>query len=135
MKKWSNRVVSMLLAGMMVFSLAACGDNNSAQEEANKEEAKKYVYRMTDIKTDAITDNMSINGMAYLDGRICILSQENRWDEMTGMVVTLISMKEDGSDVKEIELFNTLRENPDYFAPEGAENQVLTLCPCPCREI
>lgn len=119
MKKWSKRLGSVFLAAVMVLGLAACGDRNQGNG-ATSEDAKKFVYRMQDIETDALSnDNLSINAQAYVDGRIYVLASENRWDEMRGIKVSLISFNEDGGDVQTTELFNTLRSNPDYMPDDG----------------
>lgn len=115
MKKWSKRVVSFLLAGLMVFGLCACGGSD---DSAKKEEAKKYVFKMEDISTDVLGENEGSYGYAYANGKIYILTTEYFWEEMTGMVVRLVSLNLDGSDVEKVELFNTLRENPNYVPYE-----------------
>lgn len=121
MKIWSKRVVCMLLAAVMAFSIGGCGGSQSVST-ANPEDAKQNVYRMEDIATDMLGENVEVNSGCYVDGRIYLLTTENMWQEMTGMVVNLISMKEDGSDVQTTELFNTLRENTDYMSPtEGGD--------------
>lgn len=130
MKKWSKRVVCMLLAAIMAFSISGCGNGQSAGT-TNSEDAKKYVYRMEDIAEDVLSENANITAGCYADGRIYLLTAENMWQEMTGMIVNLVSMKEDGSDVQTVELFNTLRENPDYMPPtdENEGNGDATITP------
>ena len=117
MKRWSKRVVSVLLAGIMVFSLAACGDN-SANDAANKEEAKKYVYRMEDIEADFFDEETNMASACFVDGRIYMLTSKYVYGEMQGNIMNLVSCKTDGSDVKTVELYSNLTENP-YWYPEG----------------
>ena len=117
MKRWSKRVVSLLLAGIMVFSLAACGDN-SANDAANKEEAKKYVYRMEDIETELFDEETNMSSACFVDGRIYMLTSKYVYGEMQGNVINLVSCKTDGSDVQTVELYSNLTENP-YWYPEG----------------
>lgn len=112
MKKWSRAALTLLLTCSMVFGLAACGgkSNNNANEEA-----KKYVYRYEDLNLNLTEGNQSIYAYTYTNDRFYLLLVENFWDELTGMVVTLKSFKEDGSDVQTMELINSLQENPDYM--------------------
>ncbi|MBQ9135344.1 MAG: extracellular solute-binding protein [Lachnospiraceae bacterium] len=114
MKKWSKRVISVLLSGIMVFSLAACGGNKN--DAANNEEAKKYVYRMEDIEADILDEETNMSAACYANGRVYMLTDRYYYEEMTGMVVSLVSCKIDGSDVQSVELLNTLKENP-YWIP------------------
>lgn len=122
MKKWSKRGISLLLAIGMVFGMTACGD--SGNSAATNAEAKKYVYRMADLETDLFGENSNVYGMNYVDGRIYVLDTQRYWDEMTGTVVTLKSVKEDGSDLQSIELYSDLRENPDYYMDETDDGNV-----------
>ncbi len=117
MKRWSKRVVSLLLAGSMVFSLAACGDN-SANDAANKEEAKKYVYRMEDIEAELFDEETNMASACFANGRIYMLTSKYYYQEMQGNVMNLVSCKTDGSDVKTVEIYSNLTENP-YWYPEG----------------
>lgn len=123
MKK-SSRIISIILAGLMTLGLAACGDKNQNMGNGNavsNEEAKKYVYRLSEINTDFITQNMSVSNTYYNDGRIYLLTYENRYDEQTGMVINLNTLKEDGSDLQTVTLFNNLRENPNYYPGEDGD--------------
>ena len=122
MKKWSRRVISTLLAAIMVFSLTACGGNKN--DAVNKEEAKKYVYRMEDFKADILDNNTNLSAVCYVNDRIYMLTTENRYDEMQGMVVNLVSCKIDGSDVQTVELLNTLKENPYWEETGGPVGEV-----------
>ena len=114
MKKWSKRVISVLLSGIMIFSLAACGGNKN--DAANNEEAKKYVYRMEDIEADILDENTNMSTACFANDRVYMLTDRYYYEEMTGMVVSLVSCKIDGSDVQSVELLNTLKENP-YWVP------------------
>ncbi|HKM34126.1 MAG TPA: extracellular solute-binding protein [Lachnospiraceae bacterium] len=122
MKKSCKKIISIVLAAVMTLGLAACGDNKQNRGNGNvvsNADAKKYVYKMSDVNTDFITESMSVYNTYYKDGRIYLLTYENRYDEKTGMVINLVSVKEDGSDVQTINLFDTLRDNPDYFPEDG----------------
>ncbi|MGN1147273.1 MAG: hypothetical protein ACI4TB_02550, partial [Lachnospiraceae bacterium] len=135
MKKWSKRVLSMLLATVMVVSLAACGGTSASSDNtAKNEDAKKYVYRMEDIASDIIDEDSNVYSVNYVDGRIYMLLTQNRWDEMVGMTARLVSAKDDGSDVRETELFNTLRENPDYYNEDMDGDGNVGIMPLDARE-
>lgn len=113
MKKW-KRALSLLLAAVMAIGLAGCGGSKN-NINAN-EEAKKYVYRLKDIDTGTLLDDANVQSMLYSNGRIYALTSASYWEEMTGWVVTLVSMNEDGSDVQTTEIMSTLRENPDWMS-------------------
>lgn len=121
MKKWSKRIVCIWLAAIMIFGLAACG-GDSGETSTNKEDAKKNVYRMQDLDVDLWNENQSVQDVYYSNGRIYFLINESRWDEMIGTAVNLVSIKEDGSDIQNVELINTLRENPDYIPYDEDED-------------
>ena len=121
MKKWSKRIVCIWLAAIMIFGLAACG-GDSGETSTNKEDAKKNVYRMQDLDVDLWSENQSVQDVYYSNGRIYFLINESRWDEMIGTAVNLVSIKEDGSDIQNVELINTLRENPDYIPYDEDED-------------
>lgn len=117
MKK-KKGIIALLIAAIMASCLAGCGGSKNTVN-AN-EEAKKHVYRLQDIETGSLFDNVNIQNMLYSNGRIYVLTQQNYWDEMTGWVVQLLSMNEDGSDVQTTEIMNNLRKNPDWM-PEGED--------------
>lgn len=110
MKRWKG-AVSLLLAAVMVFGIAGCGEGKS-NIDANAE-SKKYVYRLQDIESDVLKD-VNVQEVHYSDGRIYMLTTQNFWEEQTGWVMNLISMNEDGSDEQKVEIMSTLRDNPDY---------------------
>lgn len=115
MKRWSKRVLSVLLAGIMVFGLVACGDN-SANDAANQAEAKKYVYRMEDMEAELFDEETYMASACYVDGRIYMLTSKYYYNEMQGNVINLVSCNVDGSDVQTVELYSNLQENP-YWTP------------------
>lgn len=111
MKKWKG-AVALALAAAMVFGLAGCGGGKS-NIDANAE-SKKYVYRLQDIESDLLTNEVNVSSLYYGNGRIHILTTQNYWDEKTGWVMNLVSMNEDGSEEQTVEIMNTLRDNPDW---------------------
>lgn len=142
MKKCSKRIISTVLIGLMAFGLIACG-GESGKNTGNKnvisnEEAKKYVYRMSDINTDFLNQNSSVNSTYYHDGRIFLLTNEYRYNEKTGMIINLVSMKADGSDVQTIPLLDTLKDNPDYITDDlnnGDEDSNVEVMPRTTEEV
>ncbi|MBD5511427.1 MAG: extracellular solute-binding protein [Lachnospiraceae bacterium] len=112
MKKW-KRALSLLLVAVMAIGLAGCGGSKN-NINAN-EEAKKYVYRLKDIDTGSLFDDVNVQDVLYANGRIYALTGESYWEEMTGWVINLVSMNEDGSDMQTVEIMSTLRENPDWM--------------------
>ena len=123
MKKW-KRALSLLLVAVMAIGLAGCGGKNNLN--AN-EEAKKYVYRLKDIDTGSLFDDVYVQSMLYSNGRIYALTEESYWEEMTGWVVTLVSMNEDGSDMQTTEIMSTLRENPDWMQWEEPDEDYMDV--------
>lgn len=121
-KKWS-RLLCTLLAAAMVSGMTGCGNTQTGSTPEEKAEAKNYVYRMQEIESDLITENTNITNLSYVDGRIYFFSSQYFWDEKQGQVISLVSMKEDGSDGKSVELINSLRDNPDWN--EDVEDAVL----------
>lgn len=114
MKRKCSRLLSGLLAAVLVLGLTGCGNTQTGSTPEEKAAAKNYVYRMQEIESDLINDNTNVGQLTYLNGRIYFISSEYFWEEQEGRVISLISMKEDGSDGKSVELVNTLRDNPDY---------------------
>lgn len=120
MKKWSKRIISMLLCCLMTVSLAACG--GSKDDVANNEEAKKYVFRMEELEGDCMEENPNIIKVNYANDRIYMLTSKYYWDEMTGMVIKLVSFNMEGEEAETVELLSTLKENPDWYAGDGEED-------------
>lgn len=120
MKKRGSRIVSALLAALMVFGLAGCGEKQTGSTPEEKAAAKNYVYRLQDVETDLINDEISINQISYVDGRIYFIGMQYLWGEQIGRIVSLYSLNTDGSDEKQVELINTVRDNPDWI-DEGDE--------------
>ena len=120
MKKW-KRALSLLLVAVMAIGLAGCGGSKNNMN-AN-EEAKKYVYRLKDIETGSLFDDANVQSVLYTNGRIYALTGQSYWEEMTGWVINLVSMNEDGSDVQTTEIMSTLRENPDWMQWEDPDEE------------
>lgn len=71
-KRVWKKVLSFLLAAMMVLSMAACGKGEGKQNENNLL-AKQNVYSYENIDYGDFGDNVSIQGMSYSDGRVHVL--------------------------------------------------------------
>lgn len=110
MKKW----LAVLLAGVMTFSLAACGDggqttNNGGSttdttetgktSEATAQEAKQHVYQYEDLALDEILQSASVRTLAYVNDKVYALF--DCWGET--QYTTLYSANADGTDVKTTE--------------------------------
>lgn len=115
MKKRGSRIVSALLAVLMVFGLAGCGEKQAGSTPEEKAAAKNYVYRLQDVETDLINDEINIDQISYVDGRIYFIGMQYLWGEQTGHIVSLYSLNTDGSDERQVELINTVRDNPDWI--------------------
>ena len=120
MKKRGSRIVSALLAVLMVFGLVGCGEKQAGSTPEEKAAAKNYVYRMQEIET-GLADDISIDRVSYVDGRIYFIGMQYLWGEQIGRIVSLYSLNMDGSDEKQVELINTVRDNPDWI-DEGDES-------------
>lgn len=103
-KKWFTKGVSILLAGCMAFSMAACSGNN-AQQEINNEEAKKYVfaYEDVDLGLDGY-DSSEIMNVKYVNGKFYIFCTVGNQKEALETKQVLISMNPDGSERTEVEI-------------------------------
>lgn len=124
-KKWS-RLLCAVMAAAMVSGLTGCGNTQTGSTPEEKAEAKNYVYRMQDIETDLITENTNITQLSYINGRIYFLSSQYFWEEQKGQIVSLVSMNEDGSDGKTVELISSLRDNPDWYGDGDAASDGVT---------
>ncbi|MCH5275208.1 MAG: extracellular solute-binding protein [Lachnospiraceae bacterium] len=116
MKKLTKRVLTVLLIACMVVGLTACGGGKGKNILTN-EDAKKYVYHMQELDVNAAEENENIRAACYANGRIYALLTRYEYEEMQGMVVCLVSFKPDGSDLERVELFSTLKPNPNYVEP------------------
>ena len=121
MKKLTKKALALLLAASMTAGLAACGGGSGGKNLLTNEDAKKYVYKMEEMNVDL--GDASIRAACVVDGRVYALSTNYYYEEMTGSVFSLYSFNMDGSDLKETELFNTLKPNPDYVQPDAGDEE------------
>lgn len=85
-----RKIVTGLLAGLMVLTLAACG--RKGEEVKN---SKEYVYRAEEIVIDAIEDMNTISTYSIYADRMLLVGYN--WDD-TGRTVYTVSCNPDGSD-------------------------------------
>lgn len=98
-KRKFMRGISVLLAGCMAISMAACQKGDGVQQSNNNEEAKKYVFRgeELDLGLDGY-DNFDINEMLYKNEKIYMLVNAFIYGEDFSRKRLLISMNTDGSE-------------------------------------
>ena len=132
MKK-GKKILGLLLCTAMTVSLAACGKNSSgngtngggttANGNAN-DAAKQGVYKEEPLNIEGISSDSSISNATLIDGKLYLLTNEYRYDDMQGMVVKLITANEDGSNVETKEIYSNLTPNPDYNTDGDGEDGV-----------
>ncbi|MCM1101680.1 MAG: extracellular solute-binding protein [Clostridium sp.] len=133
MKMW-KRLMSLALVSTLLMGLCACnrgsGDGGGGllgggnKKNPNGELAKQYVYRLTEFDLESVqekgSDNwvqslMASNGRVYLVMESYNYATENSDD---AYVYRLLSMKEDGSDLKEVRLQASM-EQPGEEVPSS----------------
>lgn len=128
MKK-GRKALSLLLCAAMTLSLAACTKNGggngtngggTAANGSGNDAAKQGVYKEEPLNIEGIPGDSSINDVALIDGKLYMLVNEYRYDEMQGMVLQLITANEDGSNAETKEIYNNLTPNP-YYNNDGEE--------------
>ncbi len=136
-KKWMKKAVSIGLVLSMAIGLTACNkkDENAGKENAGL--AKQYVFAQTDIDLSSLgnEDNFSIRNMQKIGDKIYLLANAYIYTEYGSQTsLKLMSMKEDGSEVKTIDLLLPGAESPeepdtqeggsaeDVSAQEGSED-------------
>ena len=123
MKK-RKKVLSLLLCAVMTVGLAACGNGggggnggNGGGSPANaggSDAAKQYVYKTEDLNIEGLTENTGINNVVFMNGKIYLLTSEYRYDDMTGVEISLIESEADGSHSEKTQLFSNVRPNVYY---------------------
>ncbi len=110
-KRWFKKGVSILLAGSMVFSMAACS-NHKEQQNANNEEAKKYVfnYEELDLGLEGY-DDYYMNSIQYINDKLYFIVQADKYGENYISKLFLITMNPDGSERTETEIKQPENEN------------------------
>ena len=97
MKK-GRKALSLLLCAAMTLSLAACTKNGggngtngggTAANGSGNDAAKQGVYKEEPLNIEGIPGDSSINDVALIDGKLYMLVNEYRYDEMQGMLSDL----------------------------------------------
>ena len=117
--KWKRRL-ALGLSVCMIMTAAACTNKNSndptnpnsggnkasSDPYANAQLAKEYVYSYKDIGLNSSDDyDMNVIAAKKNGDSLELLTNQYVWEEgYDGQVLTLFSMKKDGTDVKEIKL-------------------------------
>lgn len=136
MKKW-KRGMSLVLAAAMVMGLSACGLFNRGNgglggnqtKNPNSELAKQYVYRMQEFDLSGVqesgTDTYVQNVMKSGDNLYMILMSYDYSEGSDGQTYRLVSMDQDGSNVKSYEMQNAMEgeENSSENEPAETENE------------
>lgn len=103
-KKWLKKAVYAGLALAMTAALAACGD----KKDRNAGLAKENVYKFQEVQFPDFGRDYNIQQTIRKDDTIYMLIQVYHWNEegYTGeeVDIRLLSMKEDGSDMKTVTL-------------------------------
>lgn len=122
-KNWFLKCVSIVLAGSMVLSMAACSDKGNGQQTENNEDAKKNVFAFDDI--DLGLDQYmysSIYNLELIDGRLYVFCRCNGENESKDL---MISMNPDGTDQKKVDFVQPGESLEDTAIPEeGTEDAV-----------
>ena len=72
-----KRIISALIAVVMVLSLCSCGNREaSANAEANNEAAKQHVFSYADVDLGIDFNNVGIMGMDYVNDRVYAVIQD-----------------------------------------------------------
>ena len=103
--RWLKRGISIVLTASMMLGLVACGKGDGGGKGTDSNLAKQYVYKSQDLELPDMGDNMDIRKVAYLDGRIYLLMNIYNWDEEgDSQAMKLLSVKDDGTDLQEVEM-------------------------------
>ncbi len=101
-KNWWKKAAGMGLALAMAMGLSGCG----GESNVNSGLAKEGVSRFQEIEIpDMEADYMNVAGTGRRDGRIYLMLQLEHWSNGSeNRDVRVVSMKEDGTDIKVVSL-------------------------------
>lgn len=101
-RKWWKKAVCLGLALAMTMGLSACGGDKNV----NAALAKEGVSRFQEIEFPNMeADYISVLGTSHRDGRVYMIMQLEHWSESDGRQdIRLVSMKDDGTDIKTVQL-------------------------------
>ena len=138
MKKSGNwkRIMAMGLAVVMTLGMTGCNNAKGDGKGGSKGEpiaadpalAKQYVYRYQDIKLPGEDDDVNVTAAKKDGDRLEILTMRYDYSgETEDQILTLYSMKNDGSDVKSFKLETvkdeTTTEEPTEEPTEEEEDE------------
>ncbi|MCM1192509.1 MAG: extracellular solute-binding protein [Butyrivibrio sp.] len=114
-KGFVSKALSFGLAFALTAGLCACGGGTS---EADPNLAKENVYRLKEIELPELYNpgngDMSVLASAHRDGKVNLLVNVRDWNNYNEYDYRLITMNEDGSDLKVISL-----EIPEFSGGEA----------------
>lgn len=140
-RKWFQKTMCIMLAATMALGLCACGKGGGAgttsagggkgvKQDPNL--AKQYVYSCKEYELPELGEDYGVRAMAQVKDRICLVAETYYYGETVNRSeITLLSMKEDGSDMQVIKLQtdNGTEEDTDTGAGQdtsnGAERPVI----------
>lgn len=111
-KSFWKKAMSLGLAAVMTFSLAACGKDGEGNGGGNKtdnnsELAKQYVYSYQEIPLESVGDDLNVRDMVYISDRIyAVLNIYNKTQEANK--TQIVSFKTDSSDIQTVELQSSI---------------------------
>lgn len=104
-KSWLRKGISIVLAGSMVFSMAACSNRDEEQQALNNAEAKKYVFECEELDLGLSEyDYYGVNSMEYKNGKLYLFAHAEKYEPDYVSKQMLIMMNPDGSDREEFEI-------------------------------
>ena len=127
--KFQKRLLSGILIASLSLSMAACGSSKGGSTGDKKEDdaIKDQVYRETVVpmKDTGVLAN-DISTLSYSKGRIYFFATHYDYDQKSGMASdaenVIVHMKEDGTDVKKIDLPKAPK-GYEYYFPATAFDQ------------
>ena len=127
--KFQKRLLSGILIASLSLSMAACGSSGGGSTGDKKEDGaiKDQVYRETVVpmKDTGVLAN-DISTLSYSKGRIYFFATHYDYDQKSGMASdaenVIVHMKEDGTDVKKVELPKAPK-GYEYYYPATAFDQ------------
>lgn len=128
-KGWLKKILCAGLALTMAVSLPACGK----KKDENSGLAKEHVYKYQEVALPDFGQDFSIMESIRKDGVIYLLVQVYHWNDKGDFNgnrdadIRVVSMKEDGSDVKEV----TLQIPADSNASGGSNGGIAVPMPMP----
>lgn len=102
MKRWMSKGIAMVLSITMALGLGACGKEKT--QSVDGEISKQNVYSSQVIELPQEGDSLNVETALYYNDRVYMLTSEFNWSVSSEAQRSIISMKEDGSDVQKATL-------------------------------